>query len=531
MKAIFLHEPKTKKSLINSFKDFEAMTNRVAECDLLLRWGNISGTDAKARIVLNRKKPLKNSLDKEKTLEILKINKIRRPRFVLPKPDSAYPLVAKYFNPNTNLRKDKIVLNFSEAARSGADFFVEYINLIKKYHVYIFDLNVFLLNKKIPVKSSVSNAQTVWEYENVPDDLDQDSQKVCQLAQRAMYVLGLDFAMVRVGIDVRGRPVVIDINPTPPLNTLALKRFYNKVTEFLEVNQSLLSAPPYNAATLNNPQQLTLFENVSVSPDTSNVLIGSDPEFMLRDRTSGKLVYPSVYIDREGRLGYDERSEQRQGLLFPLAEIRPEPNYCPLLLVEDIRKILQQALQIFPANLEWLAGSLQFEQYQIGGHIHFSNIKLNCRLMRALDNYLGIPVLLMENPDTALKRRRQYGWIGSFRFKSHGGFEYRTPSSWLVSEEITTGCLCLAKIIASEYQRLTRDYFVDPEMQKAFYQAKKMYFYDIFNEIWEDITKTHLYHKYKDYLLPVKRIISSGAHWNEEADFKAAWGLASPTVT
>ncbi|HWI54966.1 MAG TPA: hypothetical protein VNT57_04700, partial [Desulfobacteria bacterium] len=114
---------------------------------------------------------------------------------------------------------------------------------------------------------------------------------------------------------------------------------------------------------------------------------------------------------------------------------------------------------------------------------------------------------------------------GSFRTKYHGGFEYRTPGSWLVSPEITRSCLTLAKIVTAEYHNLRRDYFVDSDLQRAFYQAKKLYFYDIFSELWEDITKTRLYPQYADYLAPLKDMITSGKHWNENEDLRIAWGL------
>ena len=237
------------------------------------------------------------------------------------------------------------------------------------------------------------------------------------------------------------------------------------------------------------------------------------------------MVFPSAYLDRDGPLGYDERSEHREGRFFPIAEIRPRPNYCPLRLTENIAVILSQAVNQFPPYLEWLAGSVPFERYQIGGHIHFSRISVNCRLIRSLDNYLAIPIMLIENPETSVKRRRHYGWLGSIRPKPHGGFEYRTPGSWLISPEITKACLCLAKLVVTNYYSLTRDYFMDKELQKAFYQGKKYLFYDIFEEIWADITNTSMYDQYAPYLAPLVNMIHSYGHWDEQVDLRRSWGL------
>lgn len=519
MNFVFLYDNKiTDQALFQTFNDFSPSVRPVESCDVLLRWGNPHGSDENSKIVINRKNPLKNSLDKEKAFEILKTNKIRRPRFVIPGPDSVYPVMAKYFHSNTaNSPKDKIAHNFNEAITSGADFFVDYIDLIKKYNVYIYNMDVFHLTKKIAVKTNSSNARTNWVYEQLPTDLNQDCQKICHLAQRALYVLGLDLGMVHAGIDVQGRAVVLDITPTPPLPSPVGQLLHKKIQTY--ITQTLISDIE-NTNCVETPN-----DQPKANPERVEVLLGADPEFMLRDSRTGKIVYPSDFLDRDGFLGYDERSEQRQGRQFPLAEVRPTPEKCPLKLTENITQILLMAASILPSHIEWLAGSLQFENYQIGGHIHFSNVRLNSSLLRALDNYLGIPIFLMEDSHTASRRRRQYGWIGSFRVKSHGGFEYRTPGSWLISPEITRSCLCLAKIVASEYHRLPRDYFTNPDLQKAFYQAKKLYFYDIFNELWEDIKKTSLYKMYAQYLTPLTELINKGSQWNENDDIRKAWGL------
>lgn len=517
MNSVFLYDNGiTDRSLLQTFSDFIPSVQPVKSCDVLLRWGNPHGPDKNAKLIINRKQPLKNSLDNEKSFEILKTNKIRRPRFVNPGPESVYPIIAKYFDANrVNPLKDKVVHNFNEAISSGADFFVEYINLIKKYNVYIYDMEVIHLTKKIAVKTNSSNARTTWVYEELPADLDQDCEKVCHLAKRALYVLGLDLGMIHAGVDVRGRAVVLDITATPSLPSPIDQLLYKKI-------QTVITQRFTSTINDDNSETVINLSKVSRQPE---ILLGADPEFMLRDSLTGNIVYPSDFLKRDGVLGYDERSEQRQGRDFPLAEVRPNPESCPLKLTDKIHEILRMAASLLPAHIEWLAGSLQFENYQIGGHIHFSNVKLNSSLLRALDNYLGIPILLTEDPRTAARRRRQYGWIGSFRTKSHGGFEYRTPGSWLISPEITRSCLCLAKIVASEYHLLRRDYFTNPDLQKAFYQAKKLHFYDIFNELWEDITNTGLYKIYAGYLTPLTELINKGGQWNESDDIRKAWGL------
>ena len=69
-----------------------------------------------------------------------------------------------------------------------------------------------------------------------------------------------------------------------------------------------------------------------------------------------------------------------------------------------------------------------------------SRIWLTSRLLRVLDNYLALPFILIEDQNTKLRRPR-YGFLGDFRRKTHGGFEYRTLPSWIVSPRITKGVI------------------------------------------------------------------------------------------
>lgn len=519
MKSVLLYEKQlTPKLLLDTFKDFITAAEPVADCDLLIRWGNVNGNDSHARTVLNRRIPLKNCLDKANLFETLRLNRIRRPRMVIPRPDSTYPLIGKLFDATKASGKEILVTDFSGVNDSGADFFVEYLNVVKKFNVYLFDCNVFLITKKVPVKTNTKGGTPApsWEYEAIPGDLDQDTLKISLLAIRALHVLGLDFGMVHAGIDTLGRPVILDVTPVPSMNTKTMTLFYEQVRGFTD----RLNGQRHEPTLGSGEPGLHSGRN----PKTA-VLLGADPEFMLRDTKTGEIVYPSDYVTKEGSLGYDERSENREGRLFPLAEVRPEPTYCPIELTERIRDIFVKAMSIIPPHVEWLAGSVHFNRYQIGGHIHFSNIQLTSRLLRALDNYVGIPTMLIEDPVSAARRRKQYGWLGSIRCKPHGGFEYRTPASWLVTPELTTACLCLGKIVATEYLVLTRDYFTSIELQKAFYQGKKHLFYDIFNDLWSDVTRTSLYGTYLEYLLPLTELIQNRSYWNEDVDLRKTWRL------
>lgn len=498
-------------ALLENFRDYILATEPDTEYDVLIRWGNVNGQDQSASVIFNRKQPLKNCFDKATVFEILRINRIRRPHLIIPQPDSKYPLIGKFFETG-GTQRDPVITDFAEAQRIKADFYVECINTVKKYNLYIFDHNIFCITKKMAVRTHTGPGGGVpkWAYEEIPGDIDQDVQKVSRLAIRAMHALGLDFGMVHAGLDTRGRAIILDVTPTPVMTERLAGLFRWQVDNFLNRN---------------SPENPVDYRPEQPGAANNTVLLGADPEFMLRDTISHKIIYPSDFLDREGILGYDERSENREGQYFPLAEIRPEPDPCPIRLTEKIRDILGRAAKLIPPHIEWLGGSLHFEQYQIGGHIHLSNISISSRLLRVLDNYLAIPIMLIEDPVSGSLRRRQYGWLGSIRSKPHGGFEYRTPASWLVSPEMTRGCLCLAKIVVTEHPSLSKDFFTSPEMQKAFYQSKKHLFYDIFYELWEDITATYHYGIYATNLAPIYNLIHSRSHWDENVDLRKTWGL------
>ncbi|TLM99389.1 hypothetical protein FDZ73_21935, partial [bacterium] len=361
--------------------------------------------------------------------------------------------------------------------------------------------------KKIPVKSNTAlkKAAADWQYEEIPQDMDVYSQKACVLATRAIYTLGLDFGEVFVGINPNGRPYVLDVKAAPLFNLQIAEKFRSALSAFLAEARCRERIP------------------------SGQMLLGADPEFILRDRLTDRLIYPSGFLPKEGMIGYDDRSERREGRLFPLAEIRPEPDSCPLRLVNKIRRTMAAGIKLIPyENIEWLAGSLHFARYQIGGHIHFGSIKLTTQLLKALDNYLGIPVMLIEDPETAAERRKNYGGLGSFRWEPHGGFEYRTPGSWLVSPEIARAVLCLAKVVACEYPVLKKDLFADMELQQAFYQGKKNYFFDLFEDLWQDIMATETYQQYRDELGLFTEMIHNRRSWDEHRDIRLAWNLEIP---
>lgn len=325
---------------------------------------------------------------------------------------------------------------------------------------------------------------------------ERDNQKLTDMARRTVYLLGLDLAMVTIVLTAKRRYKVVQVNPSPEIRDKDLTSFIERIMRMHERDRALKSI---------------------------EVKMGADPEFMLLNSKTGKLISASEFFPREGIVGCDNiRIPNRQQR--PIAEVRPRPELSPLDLTDNIRQALNTASRLAPyRNVRWLAGSQPVGGYSIGGHIHFSNLALDGGLLRALDNYVGIPVFLIENPTTAVRRRRKYGYIGEYRLKDHGGFEYRTPGSWLVSQKITMAVLCLAKLVANRYAELPQNYLNTPEAQKAFYEGDQMYFRSLFISLWGNLEKIDLYNNFKEELQIIPEMVMQEINWDERSDLRRAW--------
>lgn len=368
-------------------------------------------------------------------------------------------------------------------------------NLTREYKVIIMNLDPHNVWKREPVSSPENNAK--WTIIKAEED-DKEVKRITTAARIAVQALGLDFAIVHVVLSKPRKPIIRSVDPSPPLATKALKALIKFLVE-----------SPY-------------------SPDKKEVKLGADPEFILINRDTGKMIPASQFLPRFGTVGCDSvRIPNRQQR--PIGELRPEPSPSPLVLAENIRKSLLQAVKLLPYNnIEWMAGSQPTSNYPIGGHIHFSNIALSSKLLRALDNYLAIPVFLMEDTKTSTMRRTKYGLLSDFRIKDYGGFEYRTISSWLVTPEISKGVLCLAKLIVSNYSELTTNYFTRPDIQKAFYSGDKSYLRDIYHQIWNAIMALPGAKEFASYLEPIHELCQNLQDWDESRDIRETWGIPIP---
>ncbi|ASS75546.1 hypothetical protein CIG75_11485 [Tumebacillus algifaecis] len=363
-------------------------------------------------------------------------------------------------------------------------------------------------SKSLWLDGGVSNSQE--KFREVPMDEDVYAERAVRLSLRSLHALGLDFGMVSIGITSTDRTICLDVTASPKLNGRLLELFEDALQAFITRDRS----------------EERSFEQHGRNPNP--FVIGTDLEFMLRS-SRGKMVLASKYLPRIGAVGCDDRSLNLDGERFPLAEIRPSPARSPGELMNNIRHTMQSAAAAITArNVQWVAGSMPFTRFPIGGHVHFSDVTFSSRLVKALDNYVGFPVMMIEAGQTAVKRRRKYGYLGDVRFKDHGGFEYRTPGSFLVTPEITEAVIYLSYLVVMHYRELNLDLFSKPSRQRQFYRAYKGELKSNFERIWRGIEATSTYKQYKNSLQIIPEMVRQGISWNEASDLRKTWNLPLP---
>lgn len=362
---------------------------------------------------------------------------------------------------------------------------------IRRYEVLICDLSIISIRLTI-ISKPKEQVKYIRESEN---------SKIAEMAKKAIYLSGLDLGVVTVILTSKRRLKIRKIEPSPLVRDKDLASIMKMILDLYNIEETIKSR---------------------------EVTLGADPEFMLFNAKNGKMIAASEFFPKDGIVGCDNiRIRNRQQ--HPIAEIRPKPDDCPLKLIENMKEALNSASRLAPyKNVKWVAGSQPVNGYSIGGHIHFSKIKISGALLRALDNYLGIPIFLIEEPSTAVKRRKKYGFIGDYRVKEHGGFEYRTPGSWLVSQKLSTAILCLAKIVSSRYPYLPKNFLDDLEAQEAFYGGNQAYFIKHFYLIWENIKNLDQYNKYAEELKIIPEMIINKSNWDEKSDFRKYWKIGTP---
>ncbi|GLI05461.1 hypothetical protein YDYSG_14910 [Paenibacillus tyrfis] len=325
--------------------------------------------------------------------------------------------------------------------------------------------------------------------------------KAMREAVKAIYALGLDYGVVRIGVRPDGSLAVRGVEAVPLLTPRFAELFAEAINRYGEP-----------------PEEQT-------AAKSGDVMLGADPEFLLLNR-QGKVTLASRFAEKDGPFGCDSIVLPGRRKIFALAELRPQPSTDVRELVIHLHRTMQLAAKrISDAELIWVAGGMPVRGFPLGGHIHFSGVELSSRLLRALDNYMALPLTLLEGETTGARKPR-YGFLGDFRRKKYGGFEYRVLPSWMVSPAVTKGVLALAKLVAGNDHALKQRPLSDPEVVKAYYRGDKERIRLLLPALWRDLERIPEYGRHESYLLPLRRMMLRMKSWNEREDIRPKWKIS-----
>lgn len=325
-------------------------------------------------------------------------------------------------------------------------------------------------------------------------------KRLSRTAVRSLYALGLDYGEVMLRTDGEGQSIVEHVTDG---------------TDWRSPGWEYRMAEAMR-------QQLQL---LSQGQSESRVpLIGMDPEFLLYNPDTRKIIPASRYLNRQGVAGCDVLRYRGRRML-PLAELRPKPGSEPREVVLHLLAAFRTArAAISDDRLIWQAGGMPQQGFPLGGHLHFSGVPLSGELLRVLDNYLALPVALLEDERSA-RRRPRYGSLGDYRLQDYGGFEYRTLPSFLISPMVTKGIVALARVITESYRELDQRPLDLDEVREAFYKGTKTVLAREWPPLAGKLRELPAYERYQSYIDPLLDAISSGAIWDESADIRLMWRL------
>ncbi|WP_379151771.1 hypothetical protein [Paenibacillus sp. sgz5001063] len=274
---------------------------------------------------------------------------------------------------------------------------------------------------------------------------------------------------------------------------------------------------PYRAASLALRRALALEQ-----PGRPGLLLGMDPEFLLLREFTGRVVPASRYLPTDGVAGCDAGPPGTRGT-FPVAELRPAPRGEPRALLAQLMSAARTADRLIAdRSLRWRAGGMPLTGWALGGHLHFSGVTLCAPLLRALDNYLALPLMLLEDTRAAARRPR-YGGLGDFRLQPHGGFEYRTLPSFLVSPVIAKGAVFLAHLIVSRYEDLRLRPLDREDLHAAYYSGDKPPLRAAFPPLAAQLRALPGYAQAARYIEPLFSCIAAEQTWDESRDIRELW--------
>lgn len=384
---------------------------------------------------------------------------------------------------------------------------------VTRYEVHVVDIAVKALREQRPdawVSRDADKAagRLSWRGLDV-SSLVGPARKAARMGLRAAYALNLKEAHVKLYVGAKGRVIVTNVcdqyDRLPSSDRSGVRGEAAGGVRHMKANESTGDR-----------------KTDAVTEGLERPMIGMDPEFLLIDPKK-RMVFAEQFLAPKGTVGCDA-AVVNGAIRYPLAELRPAPHVEPKSLLLQLRATMRKAARAIPdTTLCWQAGGLPLGGLPLGGHIHFSGLPLNGELLRTLDNYLALPVLMLED-ERSITRRPKFGYLGDFRLKPHG-FEYRVLPSWLISPRIAAGVLSIARLIADHHAQLQRRPLSRVQLQQDFYKGDKIKLSAAVALIWSDLEETEGYAAYAEYLEPFKKLVLTRQTWNADADLRRTWKL------
>ena len=241
-----------------------------------------------------------------------------------------------------------------------------------------------------------------------------------------------------------------------------------------------------------------------------------------------------------------------------LGEMRPKHGNTPIEHFNQILKLMEELNDMLAPEiichgsdqLQVKAGAIIEgiqERYQLGGHIHigFDEIQkesprkaqyIQKNIKYPLAIYVGIPLTLIEK----IKELTRHSSYGSFAASRNGekyfGTEFRMPSSWLVSPQITIGALSLAYVVAHDYITVmmsnddkyrNEEFFDDVQSYTGLYNDYiNLINGDLLEEtpdLYSKIQQMELYPIYKVYIDYIFDMIEKNKIWESDKNILPRW--------
>ncbi len=169
------------------------------------------------------------------------------------------------------------------------------------------------------------------------------------------------------------------------------------------------------------------------------IMLGADPEFEVRNKENEFVSADDIISDSDYRNKFGTDGNSSTG------EIRTDPG-SPDVVIKSISDTLDYANHRIK-NYNLFAGAGKDEA--LGGHVHFSGISVDGRLLETLDHLISIPLHSISNQ--RFRSRHGYGRLSSYRDQPHG-WEYRSPCSWISHPKIAQGVLEVAYVAAEAFK-------------------------------------------------------------------------------